>query len=296
MDELDPAGRNIFLVSQALRAGTVPPIVDASVSSAHLREHGRAADVEFSGVELLSGASAERDAFLLRWFRERIACAPQFEAQLERIWPLEGNAIAPAALDALARLDEQYQSARLLCLTRSDVRPSGSGRINALLSRHLRESLGGVVDDPDALLAGTPMMMTKNDYQLGLFNGDQGLVLWSQRADDSAPALRLLVRAKGTYVAHELGSLGAQLEPCWAMTVHKAQGSEFNHVALILPTDEEAGVEAEQLACREVVYTAMTRARRSVTVLGSPLALTQAVERSLTRWSALGDPAYWRAD
>ena len=90
------------------------------------------------------------------------------------------------------------------------------------------------------------MMMTRNDYQLGLFNGDQGLVLWSQREGEPAPALRLLVRIKGTYAAYELGSLGAQLEPCWAMTVHKAQGSEFNHVALILPTDDEAGGEAAQ--------------------------------------------------
>ena len=289
MNEDNPEGRSVYLVSQSVRAGEVPPVVDLPQATAHLRARATVKDVAFSGVELLSGEETTK-AFAARWFTDRLASAPGFFEAIGRTWPLGEAGFAAAEQQALADLDREYQRARVLCLTRRKTE-----QLNERLTTLLREAAWGGEGRRDAPLAGTPVMMTHNDYQLGLFNGDQGLVLWVARPEEDAPRLRYVFRVKGAFEVYEPGALGSQVLACWAMTVHKAQGSEFDHVALVLPTDAErerpdAGTS---LACREVVYTAMTRARRSVTVLGSPEALGEAVERSLERWSALSDPSKW---
>ncbi len=290
MNEADPAGRSIFLVSREVREGRVPPVVAAPHAAAHLVARASAAAVNFAGVELLDGPASEQDAFLDRWFTERVAPSAEVLRAIQRTWPLDGRAFAAGEHTALAGLDRQFQRARVLCLTRRTT-----GRINTLFAARLRELAEGDPPGRDRFLAGTPVLMTQNDYQLGLFNGDQGIVLWVQRAGEPAPRLRYVFRIKGAFEVHEPGALGAQVEPCWAMTVHKAQGSEFDHVTLVLPAEAELakGGDAATLACREVVYTAMTRAKKSVTVIGTHAALQAAVERSLQRWSALSDPAYW---
>ncbi len=290
MNEADPAGRSIYLVSQAVRGGEVPPVVEAPQSTAHLLARASVKDVTLAGVQLLSGDDTLKP-FLERWFFEVIAAAPGFVAGLQGTWPAGEVGFSAEAQQGLARLDREYQRGRVLCLTRRKTE-----QINERLTTLLRDVAWGGEGRRDALLAGTPVMMTHNDYQLGLFNGDQGLVLWVRRPGEDAPRLRYVFRVKGAFELFEPGALGTQVEACWAMTVHKAQGSEFDHVALVLPSDAERQRpdESTSLACREVVYTAMTRARKSVTVLGSPEALGDAVHRSLERWSALSDPAKWR--
>ena len=290
MNEADPAGRSIFLVSKDVREGIVPPVVTAPEAAAHLVARTTAATVSFSGVELLAGDAKEREAFLCRWFAERVAPSADFLRDAQRTWPLDGRAFAAPEHAALTELDRQFQRARLLCLTRRVT-----GLINTRVASLLRDLLQEEARVRERFLAGTPVLMTKNDYQLGLFNGDQGIVLWVQRTGEPAPRLRFVFRVKGAYEVFEPGALGAQVEPCWAMTVHKAQGSEFEHVALVIPTESELakGGDAASLACREVIYTGMTRAKKSVTVLGTLPALQAAVERSLQRWSALSDPRHW---
>ena len=130
---------------------------------------------------------------------------------------------------------------------------------------------------------GEPVMITANDYQRGLFNGDQGVLVRVRYEHEPRHQLRFVFPVKGTFRPMERGALRHQVISAWAMTVHKSQGSEFDHVALILPDAEErehAG-EARSLLVREIVYTAMTRARRSVTLVGGPEALQEAVSRSL---------------
>ena len=290
MKDSDPAGRSIFLVSKEVREGRVPPVVAAPQPAAHLVARTSAAEVRFFGVELFDGPAPERDAFLGRWFTERVAPTGDVARALQRTWPIDGRTFAGAEHAALGELDGQFKRARILCLTRRLT-----ARLNTQLAALLRELVGSEAPLRERFLAGTPVLMTQNDYQLGLFNGDQGTALWVQRAGETAPRLRYVFQVKGAYEVFEPGALGAQVEPCWAMTVHKAQGSEFDHVALVLPAEAELanGGDAATLACREVVYTAMTRARTSVTVLGTPGALQASVERSLQRWSALSDPAYW---
>lgn len=130
------------------------------------------------------------------------------------------------------------------------------------------------------------MIIQSNDYNLGLFNGDIGLILLDQAntGSDHLTAPRLMahfIQADGSV----LKVLPARLpshDTCFAMTVHKSQGSEFNNVALVLPL--WPSVAQKQLLTKELIYTAITRAKQHFTCLGSQtvfeLASLHATQRS----------------
>src|SRR5690606_911060 len=107
------------------------------------------------------------------------------------------------------------------------------------------------------LVPGEPVMITANDYQRGLFNGDQGIIV---RADEGSGAhrYRAVFRIGGEFVPFAIEALRDRIELAWALTVHKSQGSEMDAVALVLPEDNHP------LLTRELLYTGITRARRSV--------------------------------
>jgi exodeoxyribonuclease V alpha subunit len=108
---------------------------------------------------------------------------------------------------------------------------------------------------------GRPVMVTRNDYGLGLMNGDVGITLALPQPAASAPAgaargLRGQRRQRG--IRWVLPSRLQAVETVFAMTVHKSQGSEFAHAALVLPD------RMQPVLTRELVYTGITRAPHSV--------------------------------
>jgi exodeoxyribonuclease V alpha subunit len=115
---------------------------------------------------------------------------------------------------------------------------------------------------PSLWYEGRPVMITRNDYNLGLMNGDVGITL-----KDSTGKLRVAFPSENS--SDELKILWISpmrlpdVETAFAITVHKSQGSEFNHVALILPETRS------QVLSRELVYTAITRAKENFTLLES---------------------------
>ncbi len=123
---------------------------------------------------------------------------------------------------------------------------------------------------------GQALMITENVPSLGLSNGDIGLV-WKQ-----ADALQVIFPLHGGLHSVALALLPAY-EPAYALTVHKAQGSEFDHVDLILPDYDSP------LLSRALVYTAFTRARKTLSLYTSPDALTCALWRNPGRMSGLAD-------
>lgn len=134
--------------------------------------------------------------------------------------------------------------------------------------RHARGA--GVADYVD----GQPVLVIANDAASGLANGDLGRI---ERAGDAWRA-RFGVGAEARLLAS--GQMPAHRD-AWAMTVHKAQGSEFDEVIIILPD------EPHPLATREWLYTAVSRARTRVTLLGSEQALTHAVNCAGSRRTGL---------
>ncbi|MDF0604817.1 exodeoxyribonuclease V subunit alpha [Neisseriaceae bacterium TC5R-5] len=125
--------------------------------------------------------------------------------------------------------------------------------------------------------AGRPVMISENDYGLGLFNGDIGFTV--QRAD----GLRVAFPGEdGGWREFAPGRLPAH-DTVYAMTVHKSQGSEFTEVGLLLPVQAGANLH------RSLIYTAITRAREQFSVFGSSEVWLQAIQTAPQRYSGLAD-------
>lgn len=121
---------------------------------------------------------------------------------------------------------------------------------------------------------GRPIMITKNNYQLGLYNGDIGLCL------QTAKGFMLFFEHKSAFVPVNMLNEG-DITTAYAMTVHKSQGSEFAHVAIMLGA-------SERLLSRELIYTAVTRAKQQVSIYSTPSALQTAILTPTVRQTGLG--------
>lgn len=165
--------------------------------------------------------------------------------------------------------------ARFALLTPLREGPWGVAALNRLCARALGLTVG------DAWQAGRPVMVRQNDAALGLMNGDVGLCL------PTAQGLRVaFADAAGAAAGVRWLRPGrlAAVETVWAMTVHKAQGSEAAHVMLVWPGLESA------LFSRELLYTAITRARDRLTLVADSVQpWVQAAQRPTRRWGALGE-------
>lgn len=125
--------------------------------------------------------------------------------------------------------------------------------------------------------AGRPLLVTENDYGLELFNGDTGVTV--ANADGR---LQCAFERRGALLSVAPSRLRA-VETLYAMTIHKSQGSQFADVVVVVP-DEDSPI-----LTRELLYTAVTRAERSVTVVGTASAIRAAVRRPVNRASGLQD-------
>ncbi len=172
------------------------------------------------------------------------------------------------AVGALASLDRH----RLLCAHRRG--PRGVAHWSALAARWVADERP-VLPRADGRYAGEPLLVTANDYDIGLYNGDTGVVV----ADGHGGLVAAFGRG-GSPVVVPLVRLGA-VRPLHAMTVHRSQGSQFERVTVLLPP---AG---SPLGTRETLYTAVTRATTYVRVVGSAEALVEAVGRPAARATGL---------
>lgn len=199
------------------------------------------------------------------------AAAPTTEALLEPVVPsLERCLAAESPHALLGALD----AIRILAPEREGR--MGVHGINAAVERWLARR--GVATQ-EAWYHRRPVLVTANDYAAGVYNGDVGVV-WR---DPASGRVAVHFRThEGTVRAIATSRLPA-VETAWAMTVHKAQGSEFDHVLVVLPDGES------RVMSRELLYTAVTRARRGVTVVASPSTVRLAVGRRTGRTSGLED-------
>lgn len=167
---------------------------------------------------------------------------------------------------------------QLLCALRRGA--WGVEGLNRQIAGWLHEE--ALIPAADGWYAGRPVLVTRNDYGLGLMNGDIGITL---DLPGSEGALRVAFPAgdgSGGIKWVQPSRLQA-VETVYALTVHKSQGSEFEHAALVLPD------RLNPILTRELVYTGITRARRWFSLLesGEPAVLEQAVQRRVLRVSGL---------
>ncbi len=173
---------------------------------------------------------------------------------------------APAALAAMRRV-------QLLCAHRRG--PHGVSTWRSRIEGWLTQSIDGYT--PHGWYAGRPLLITANDYNLGLFNGDTGVVV----ATDTDRLASAFERRGG--IVHVSPTRLSAVETLYAMTIHKSQGSQFEQVVVILPD------ESSPILTRELLYTAVTRAETSVTVVATEASVRAAVDRPVSRASGLRD-------
>ena len=167
---------------------------------------------------------------------------------------------------------------RLQLLAAHRVGPGGVHELNQQVEKQL--ALRGLLRSGDTWYPGRPVLVTRNDYNLRLFNGDVGVVL---RDPDQPERLKaVFAQPEGGWRAISPGRL-PEHETAYAMTVHKSQGSEFNCVIMVLP--ERASI----LLSRALLYTAITRATDRLEIWGSTEILEEAIRRRVRRASGLRD-------
>ena len=184
---------------------------------------------------------------------------------------------------------------RVLCAHREGA--SGEVSLNRRIVDRL--SADGLLSAYSRDTTGRLVMVSRNDYRLNLFNGDVGVVVSSD--DDSKPAsgtgrgrmILLEAPAEDSGVRHVPASLVPDVQDCFAMTIHKSQGSEFHQVLLVLPEHDSP------VLSRELLYTAVTRVKEQTNpengqatpgflcITGSESVLRAAIERRVRRASGI---------
>ena len=278
-DQLDSVGAGSVLMDlvATLEAGASPALVRLRHSFraveplVRLNEAVRAGD----GVAVDAALVAAGGTARLHPLEDTSALARRLRgwadalAQAGPPAPLPGGDPAAAALAALQALPAR----QLLCALREGA--FGADVAAAAIEARLRQQWN--VTAGSDWFPGRVVMVTRNDYGARLFNGDLGLCLadadgrlqvWFEAPDGGARAF-----APGALPAHD---------PAWGITIHKSQGSEYGHVAVLLPPDPE-----HRILSRQLLYTGLSRAKRSVEVWGPQASLDAALARVVRRAGGL---------
>ncbi|MCJ0901850.1 exodeoxyribonuclease V subunit alpha [Rhodococcus sp. ARC_M6] len=167
---------------------------------------------------------------------------------------------------------KSMETHRLLCAHRDG--PYGVSRW-AQQAMDWVGSASGQFLNPAQWYPGQPLLVTANDYEVGIYNGDTGVIV------DSGDGVLMAAFQRGneTFELHP-SSLSA-VQTVYAMTIHRSQGSQYDTVSVMLPA------EASSLLTRELLYTAITRARTHVRVIGTEESVRAGVERQVLRASGL---------
>lgn len=294
----DPAGGQVYLAAQAVNAG------DTAALFAHVATRSAPEELSRPGVALYEVADRARlTTTLERWTERELLTMPDgrsFLDEARRVIVVRRGELRAHDAELLRRLLAHVESTRILCVTRSDARPTGVAAVNQVVRQQVRrieirrveaerQSLDARYVAPvtkhTAWAPGDPVLVERNDYGRGLWNGDFGLVVRTAEPALEFVESQLMVVFQpepGRFVFHPVAALRTDITHAWAMTVHKAQGSELDRALFVLPWDPIP------LMTREIVYTAVSRARKVVGIVGPRGVLEHGVTRRLLRRSGLG--------
>ena len=196
--------------------------------------------------------------------------------------------------DVAPRIEEifqTYEACQTLTITRVGRR--GSNAINRLMHRQYLESHGLIYPGYPSFEPGEPVLITQNDYDEGVFNGQQGIILYTSHGREGEEAKkRLVVRDGEGFRVVSFKRMRDKLEHAYALTVHKSQGSEYDHISVILPRrlddpEDDSELRIHPLLTREILYTAVTRAKKSVCLYGDPKVFDASVQATVDRHCGL---------
>ena len=249
MDPSDPAGSAILRYAGRVREG--------AAEEGDLPVRATAAEAAGEGAELLlPGALPD----LLRAWRTRLASLRDYEAIVHFEHAQGPGGFDGASLALLEALRDHHARFRLLTLLQEG--PRGAQALNAALHAEAWALNGRGLQRDLPFYLGEPVMMLRNDYARGLFNGDEGFIVKVRRGGEVHR--EAVFWKEGRPAAHPAAALQPDLSLAYAFTVHKAQGSEFDAIAILLPEEDHP------LLTRQNLYTALTRARKHALLIGAP--------------------------
>ncbi len=236
-----------------------------------------------AGIAKLAGAvrSGDPDAVIdvlrqgpagVTWLPVDVAAAPDLAPVRERAVESAREAIAAARAGEAARALAALGAFRVLCGHRRGAH--GVSTWVARIEGWLGEAVEGFATR-GRWYPGRPLLVTENDYSLGLYNGDTGVIVATREGVAAA------FERRGELLTVPPTRLAA-IDTVYAMTVHKSQGSQYETAAVLLPDP------GSRVLTRELLYTAVTRARRELILAGTEAAVRAAVERPIARASGLG--------
>jgi exodeoxyribonuclease V alpha subunit len=206
------------------------------------------------------------------WLPVDVAATPDLAPVRERAVGAARAVIGAAREGDAARAIEALGAFRVLCGHRRGA--YGVSSWVARIESWLAEAVEGFAIR-SRWYPGRPLLVTENDYGLGLYNGDTGVIVSTQEGVAAAFTRR------GELLTLPPTRLAA-IDTVYAMTVHKSQGSQYETAAVLLPDP------SSRVLTRELLYTAVTRARRELLLVGTEAAVRAAVERPIARASGLG--------
>src|SRR5690606_30947018 len=167
----------------------------------------------------------------------------------------------------------KFNNLRVLCAVREGK--SGLYNINTEIESFLKKE--GLIDNQSEFYTNRPIIITKNYYDLGLYNGDIGII---------RPDSNNIMMAWFEDSEKQLKAVSPQLivesETVYAMTIHKSQGSEYEEVLIVLPDHEDT-----HILTRELLYTAVTRAKSNVIIQSSESVILSTIDRTVKRASGI---------
>jgi exodeoxyribonuclease V alpha subunit len=240
---------------------------------------------EDSGIGRLAGYVKEAESIPDIGVEETMRLFEQFEGLEHEDFTFTPQNLKAMAEETVTRLDQSQsikdpaemisywkESAILTCHRRG---LEGSERLNVYAEQMIAASRA--VQIRDGWYHGRPVMVTRNDYGLGVFNGDAGVCM----LDEESGSYRIWVESAGGLKPIQPNRM-VHFMPAYFLTVHKSQGSEFDRVSLLLPSQDSP------VLTRELLYTAITRARKEFCLLGSINLFLKGILRQTERFTYLG--------
>ncbi len=182
--------------------------------------------------------------------------------------------------DSLSPQSKLEQIDRFRILTPTHLGPYGVRAINHSVDRLLAHH-GIMTENP--WFIGRSIIVTSNQYSIHVFNGDTGIVLPDPQKPDSPVVYFSASQQRAPYISP---TRLPSSDTAWALTIHRTQGSEYEHILLILPPDME---RSSQLISRELLYTGLSRAKVSATIWCEEEHFKEVIHTPILRPSGLAD-------
>lgn len=288
MDAGDPGGKQILLAAGAINLGEPDAFWNPELAIP-FRE--RFAITQGSGVEVLAPSVENLKGFCSDWAADQYwVLRSEDGTKVGALGDLVFKPLVhlgdkdPFHADDLGRVRRallHFDRTRILCPVHLGAELRSVKSLNEFFHHRavaMAIQHGGLKTEP-ALIAGEPVMVKHNDYLRGIYNGDQGIIMLVEK--DGQTQRQVFFPTGEGFCHFPLATIREELDLCYAMTVHKTQGSEYQQIALILP--ERPG----PLLTREILYTALTRAKKAATIIGTQPDIDACMQKPVLRWSGL---------